>query len=659
MEVKKNKTMDDQKKSIVEVSNELLNALIKFREKNPDFTFSLRSKDSPQSKEKRLAEGQWFQGSDYIYVPLFKKGDNDRKIKTIGFELSFNPNGSIKNNFIEISFKRGITKQEEIDFHKGLATELGLELNQHNHGIWLYPEKDNYLGNLQDYITRVRSIALKGLKKYNLEKDYIVSEREFIKNLTRIMKIKDDMVGIIKKDNDRLEISVSEPKNPKTPLNQILFGPPGTGKTYNTINLALEIVGENIQNIPRQEIKALFDAKMKEGQIVFTTFHQSMSYEDFIEGIKPLPPKTENGSVIYKVQDGIFKCIANEARQTKEKAIKIDGMVQVLTEDLFEDFYYLFAETLVGSEEEVSNCILETQEGYKFGLFKNSAGSVTIKAGQKKTKMSASVDELKNVLFHNKPPTYKSYESKIINKILDDKEYSETATDNTKKNFVLIIDEINRGNIAQIFGELITLIEEDKRLGKDEALEVTLPYSKAKFGVPQNLYILGTMNTADRSVEALDTALRRRFSFIEMPPDSALIATDGKLKDKRGILNGIDLTLLLDSINKRIVKLLDKDHQIGHSYFMSIVNLDDMKQAFQHKIIPLLQEYFFGDIGKIGLVLGKGFFMPEEPTDENVFAAFGDYATSEFSGRIIYNLEDVTKMNDEVFKAAIELLIGK
>ena len=163
--------MTIQKKSLVKISNELLDTLIKFKEKNPDFTFSLRSKDSPQSKEKRLAEGQWFQGSDYIYVPLFKKGDNDRRIKTIGFELSFNPNGSIKNNFIEISFKRGVIKQEEIDFHKGLATDLGLELNQRNHGIWLYPEKDNYLSNLQDSITRVRSIALKGLKKYNIEKD--------------------------------------------------------------------------------------------------------------------------------------------------------------------------------------------------------------------------------------------------------------------------------------------------------------------------------------------------------------------------------------------------------------------------------------------------------------------------------------------------------
>ena len=187
---------------------------------------------------------------------------------------------------------------------------------------------------------------------------------------------------------------------------------------------------------------------------------------------------------------------------------------------------------------------------------------------------------------------------------------SKRNDDKTKKkqNFVLIIDEINRGNVSQIFGELITLVEEDKRLGTDEALEVTLPYSKEKFGVPPNLFIIGTMNTADRSVEAIDTALRRRFSFEEMPPKPELVAIEGKLKSQNGFLDNIDLPLLLNTLNKRIEKLLDKDHQIGHSYFMSVLSFKDLKSTFQNKIIPLLQEYFFGDYGKIGLVLGKDFF---------------------------------------------------
>jgi 5-methylcytosine-specific restriction enzyme B len=228
------------------------------------------------------------------------------------------------------------------------------------------------------------------------------------------------------------------------------------------------------------------------------------------------------------------------------------------------------------------------------------------------------------------------------------------------KNYVIIIDEINRGNVSQIFGELITLIEEDKRIGKDEALEVTLAYSKVGFGVPSNLFIIGTMNTADRSVEALDSALRRRFSFFEMPPTPELIATHGKLKDANGIVNNINLPSLLITINKRIEKLLDKDHQIGHSYFMSVATIVDLKHSFQYKIVPLLQEYFFGDIGKIGLILGKDFFeeMPgsQQP---NIFADFDAYDASEFSDRSIFKIKNLNTLSDEGFTKAINTLLGK
>ena len=227
-----------------------------------------------------------------------------------------------------------------------------------------------------------------------------------------------------------------------------------------------------------------------------------------------------------------------------------------------------------------------------------------------------------------------------------------------EKAFVLIIDEINRGNVSQIFGELITLIEDDKRLGSPEALVVTLPYSKEKFGVPSNLYIIGTMNTADRSVEALDAALRRRFSFEEMPPDSELIGTDGELKETMGKLGEINLPSLLDIINQRIEKLLDKDHQIGHSYFISVKDLDGLKLAFQNKIIPLLQEYFFGDYGKIGLVLGKGFIEKKESTE--IFANFPDTDANDFSDRIIYKIKpfEIGKKSDDDFIIAINSLLN-
>ena len=220
----------------------------------------------------------------------------------------------------------------------------------------------------------------------------------------------------------------------------------------------------------------------------------------------------------------------------------------------------------------------------------------------------------------------------------------------TAKNYVLIIDEINRGNVSQIFGELITLIEEDKRLGKDEALTVILPYSKEKFGVPSNVYIIGTMNTADRSVEALDTALRRRFSFVEMPPQYNVIKTNEEIE--------FDLSKILRTINDRIEVLLNKDNLIGHSYFMSVETLEDLKSVFQNKIMPLLQEYFFGDYGKIGLVLGSG-FVQKEVSKDNIFSDFAyDGGNDDFSSKLIYRLIDAEKMNDEVFKTAINNLIN-
>lgn len=218
------------------------------------------------------------------------------------------------------------------------------------------------------------------------------------------------------------------------------------------------------------------------------------------------------------------------------------------------------------------------------------------------------------------------------------------------KPYVLIIDEINRGNVSQIFGELITLIEEDKRLGTEEELQVILPYSKKPFGVPANLYIIGTMNTADRSVEALDAALRRRFSFEEMPPNY-------DLEELNRVIGGVQLSNLLKIINGRIEMLLDKDHLIGHSYFVKVKNIQDLQLAFQNKIIPLLQEYFFGDYGKIGLILGTKFFEEETKNKSVQLKSFFDYGDDGFEERKIYRLKDLSRMNEEDFKTAIIDLI--
>jgi 5-methylcytosine-specific restriction protein B len=217
-----------------------------------------------------------------------------------------------------------------------------------------------------------------------------------------------------------------------------------------------------------------------------------------------------------------------------------------------------------------------------------------------------------------------------------------------EKPYVLVIDEINRGNISAIFGELITLIEFDKRIGMANELRIVLPYSKERFGVPSNLYILGTMNTADRSVEALDTALRRRFSFVEMLPKPEL------LKDKE--IEGVNLKTLLEIINERIEVLVDRDHTIGHAFFINDTTIEDLRNTFANKIIPLLQEYFYGDYSKMELVIGSAFFDKKEVSKVK-FAVKSDDFEAEGQVYHIKNISDTSVMSDKDFITALEILI--
>lgn len=439
---------------------------------------------------------------------------------------------------------------------------------------------------------------------------------------------------------DETPILARIPTKINQPLNQILYGPPGTGKTYNTINKALELIGENIVGKSRESIKELFNAKVQEGQIVFTTFHQSMSYEDFIEGIKP---ETVDNEVIYEIKPGIFKQLCEQA---KAKAIASDNFEQVykkFLDEIKKNQGKLILESIVHSKE--------------FTVYVNSKNNLRFHANTEKRYEGVIKKEVvEHYLKTGETLDWPSYVKAVGLYLVSNYNYSKKEQVEDKK-YVLIIDEINRGNVSQIFGELITLIEDDKRLGNDEALEVTLPYSKKKFGVPSNLYIIGTMNTADRSVEALDAALRRRFSFEEMSPKPGLIETDGKTSD--GFIDEINLVVLLQTINKRLEILLDKDHQIGHSYFLCVANLEELKKAFQNKIIPLLQEYFFGDYGKIGLVLGNGFVTVSNYKQEKLFADFSkEYDATEFAEKLIYRIENVALMDNDTFNLAIKSLIN-
>lgn len=486
--------------------------------------------------------------------------------------------------------------------------------------------------------------------------------------------------------------------------NQILYGPPGTGKTYNAINRALEIIGYQTDKLPRSEIKKQYEALVKEGRIMFTTFHQSMSYENFIEGIKPDLSNNE-GFVRYSIHRGVFRkmCLTAEASYERIRNSGVDTnisnverikKVNSLSNELSRD--YLFKQTYnelltearkaIAEEKQVeyrtkrnSNIYITSIVNEHDLLTKHANGRTDNEYLVSKEKLQrlylaySSIDDIHNVDKDIRKIIGGSNSSSywaILNMIFlstermqgthKDTSYDteSNAIDETQRmvadNYVIIIDEINRGNISQIFGELITLVEDDKRMGRDEALSITLPYSKNPFCVPPNLYIVGTMNTADRSVEALDTALRRRFSFEEMPPRYSIKdENNNELIDRT--IGDINLMHLLKTINKRIELLLDKDHLIGHSYFMSVNDLDALRKTFKQNIVPLLQEYFFGDPGKIGLILGKG-FVQANSDEQTTLADFEYEGREELSTRLVYNVA-VPEDND-LFLQAIKDLLG-
>jgi hypothetical protein len=435
-------------------------------------------------------------------------------------------------------------------------------------------------------------------------------------------------------------------------LNTILFGPPGTGKTYSTIDLALEILNVNIANLRREARKGLFTNFQKDNRVFFTTFHQNMAYEDFIEGIKPVEPKEDDEFLKYEIQDGLFMkaCIEATYNFIKRNFPENEQEIQIRTFNQLYDQLYDNVEqagetplvTLNGGNVLVS----VTDQGNFSVKHVNGVRSYTVSRNRIAPLFESFPDlavinniheEFRNIIGgcnstafwsvlnaiqHLQPNQEQvadgeielKYEDKksIVKSYWKNTEYQLFAEDNSEP-FVFIIDEINRGNVAQIFGELITLIEEDKRLGKAEEIRLELPYSKTPFCVPPNLYIVGTMNTADKSVEALDTALRRRFSFVPKLPNEEELNTT---------TDGINLVLMLTKINERLKVLKDSDHTIGHAWLWNIQNVTDLRKAFSDKIIPLLQEYFYNDYEKLGLVLGDNFFEGNEQISSDIFATF-------------------------------------
>jgi 5-methylcytosine-specific restriction protein B len=458
----------------------------------------------------------------------------------------------------------------------------------------------------------------------------------------------------------------------KVSLNTILYGPPGTGKTYNSINKAIAIINPDFDlTQDRKIVKEEFDLLVGLGQIVFTTFHQSMSYEDFVEGIKPKVEEdaNENKQVVYEIEDGIFKRLANKAKLTNTSInsnstqYSFDDAWDDLISEAEQNIENGTPETLKIQTPNLGLKIIEITERGNLKLkpiYSEDAKEYTVSYSRVKRLHEAFPDlssvknidkEFRAVIGGSNSTAYWSILNVLNPKIIANSSNIDIAQETPSIPFVLIIDEINRGNISSIFGELITLIEDSKRLGQIEELEVLLPYSKTKFGVPSNLYIIGTMNTADRSVEALDTALRRRFSFEEMPPCY-------DLKELNNEVFGFQLKAILETINKRIVRLLNNDHAIGHSYFLN-KNEETLMESFYKNIIPLLQEYFFGDYGKMRLVLGDGFIKFDEWNEDDDFFASVDDSKTDYDIKDLYSIIEYKQDNKVGFAEALSKLMNR
>lgn len=495
------------------------------------------------------------------------------------------------------------------------------------------------------------------------------------------------------------EDTMQEPPHTDVTLNTILYGPPGTGKTYHTAIYAVAIIENKalaaVEAEDYDEVYRRYNEYKKDGVIEFTTFHQSYGYEEFIEGIRPAigsDDAEEAGTVTYSVQPGVFKTFCERAERPVQTnavnhgisenptiwKVSLDGTgdnptrAECLKSGHIRIGWDQYGGNLTdetdfseGGGRVVLNAFINRMQVGDLVLSCYSASTIDaigVVTGEyewhdeyshlkRLRKVNWIVKDIREniVAINGGASMTLSSVYRLNNVALSDvyrliEKHHPAAADKpaVRKNHVFIIDEINRGNISKVFGELITLIEEPKRLGKPEGLSVRLPYSQKLFGVPENVYIIGTMNTADRSIATLDTALRRRFMFREMLPNPEVLA---------GIqVEDLSIGDMLRRMNRRITVLYDREHTIGHAYFLKLrqeASIDVLAEIFRNNILPLLQEYFYEDYEKIRLVLGD--HLKESPEEQFIMAHANNYA--DLFGDVDVGLDDGCwyEINEEAF----------
>jgi len=471
---------------------------------------------------------------------------------------------------------------------------------------------------------------------------------------------------------------------PVFPHNIILYGPSGTGKTYRTINYALSIIEQRslseIAKENRRDLRERYNKYAEEGYIHFVTFHENFKYQDFIESFRKTSPN--NKGVSHEVEEGIFKQIALESKRSIVESL-LEHMPKKESQVSFNQLYSAFLDYLKGDKFEA----FVTPEGKKILLHniarfghlvvrpQNSFSTYTISKHKIKKlydrfgnggAVSANLEkEILELIGSTNPMavwsifnSVKQFEASFIAELKEEGEIIEVDDAKVKefelnkmqdianfqaKRHVLIIDEMDRGDVISIFGEVLSILNSSKREGAAEAQAVIMPYSKTYFSLPPNLYLIGTMNINDQELAELDLALRSRFHMIKVEPMPMVLPT---------IISGeqqIDLAKMLLIINTRIKLLYGAGEGIGHAYLLNVQNFQELKLAFYGKIVPILNDLFKGNNSKIGLVLGKGFFHKVEFDKSKILANFDEEVNKKYGSQSRYILKTFTEVNEQDF----------